>query len=72
MGFRCPHALGDWRLRDRREDHARLRVTIKLLVAMLLALIARAEIDGAGLAVDLSIGVIVLILVGALCLWHQG
>jgi hypothetical protein len=50
----------------------RLAVTIKVLVVTLLALIARAVIDGPGLAVDLLMALIALILVGALYLWHQG
>jgi hypothetical protein len=50
----------------------RLAVTIKVLVVTLVALIARAVTDGPGLAIDLSMGLIALILVGALYLWRQG
>jgi hypothetical protein len=50
----------------------RLGVTINVLVATLLALIARAVIDGSGLAVDLSMGLIALVLLVAFYLRHEG
>jgi hypothetical protein len=50
----------------------RLGVTIKVLVATLLALIARTVTDGSRLAVDLSMGVIALLLLAALLLRRQG
>ncbi len=50
----------------------RLSVTIKVLVVTLLALIARAVTDRSGLAVDLSMGLIAVVLLAALYLWHQG
>jgi hypothetical protein len=49
-----------------------LRVCVRVLSAVLLALIARSIIDGANLAVVLSGTVIVLLLLACVALWRYG
>jgi hypothetical protein len=51
---------------------ARLRVCVRVLSAVLLALVARSVIDGANLAVVITEALIALLLLPSAALWRYG